>query len=132
MWAEVLTWYDAMRKVQPKGNLPLYLSDPRSKETAALMQESRRTETPEELLAAELRQVLDEPASTDLDGAVTRREITCLKEVWIDLLGRDAREIDSQLTTRMLGRAMRMAGWEQSSTMRHPKYGTPKAFRRKT
>lgn len=131
VWAEALVWHDAMRVETPRGDLPLYLTDPRAVAIAEQLQESRRTEVPEEILAAEIRRVLDEPMTTDLDGATEPRDVTCAKEVWVDLLGRDPRECDSQLTTRLLGKAMRMAGWRQAGTMRHHKYGITRAWRRK-
>lgn len=132
IWAEVVTWHDAMRREKPRGDLPLYMADQRAAETAKQLQEARRTETPDEILAAEIRRALDEPVSTDLDGNTVPRTMTCIKEVWVDLLGRDERELSSQMTTRLVGKALRLAGWVQAGTFKHPKYGTPKAFRRAT
>jgi hypothetical protein len=133
IWAEVLSWYDAMRKARPRGDLPLYLRDPRSIDTAKQLQDSRRTETPEELLAAEIKMLLDAPVETTLEGHSRCREVTCIKEVWIDLLGNDPIDLQkNQILSRTVARAMRLAGWEQDGTMKHHKYGTPKAFKRKT
>lgn len=131
IWAEAVHWWHTLRAEQPRGDLPLYMKDDDAAATALVLQDSRRTETPEELLAADMRVVLDMPKLTDLDGRETPRMVTCVKEVWCDLLGREERELTSQVTTRLIGKALRMAGWMQAGTMKHPKYGTPKAFRRK-
>lgn len=131
MWAEAVAAYDEMRRGQPYGELPLDMRDKAAASEALLIQDSRRPETPEEMLASEIARKLDEPEHTDLDGATTPRNRTCIREVWIDLLGRDARELDSRLTANLVGKALRIAGWEQAGTMKHPKYGVPKAWRRR-
>lgn len=132
IWAEAVVLHDEMRRQQPFGDLPLYMSDPRSAEAAKEHQATRHTETPEEVLAAEIRAALDAPESANLEGEYFERGVTCLKEVWIDLLGNDKRDLQSHITLRQLGKAMRMAGWEPvRSNYDHPKYGTQKRFVRK-
>lgn len=130
IWAEVVTWFLTMRAEHPAGDLPLYLSNTAAADTAVKLQESRRAETPEELLAAEMKATLDEPVSTDLDGTSTVRTITCVKEVWIDLLDRDPKALENQITTKLIGRALRMAGWEPAGQARIGKYGNQKIYRR--
>jgi hypothetical protein len=132
IWAEAFAVYREMRRQQPAGHLPLYMRDKGAQTEALALQDSRRQESPEEVLAGEIAAALDEPVSTSLEGESVRREMTCIKEVWIDLLDRDRRDLQSQITTRLMGKAMRMAGWEPSSVAyRHPKYGVQKPFRRK-
>lgn len=130
IWAEAVHWWHALRAEQPRGDLPLYMKDEDAAATALVLQDSRRTETPEELLAAEMRAALDMPKSTDLDGTETPRTVTCIKEVWVDLLNRDQREMTNQVTTRLIGKALRMAGWKPGAAFRHPRYGVQKAYKR--
>lgn len=130
MWAEAGAVYDQMRSGQPYGELPLDMRDEAAAGEAKLIQDSRHSESPEEILAVDIARVLEDPV--DLDGLAMPRHRTCLKEVWIDLLGRDARELESQVTARLVGKALRLAGWEQGKTIRHPKYGMPKSWERRS
>lgn len=130
IWAEAVALYDEMRKRQPHGDLPLMLKDEHAICQAKLLQDSRRSETPEDILAAEIKGVLSEPQETDLDGVETVRTVTCLKEIWIDLLGRDPRDLSNGITTRLIGKAVRMAGWQPAGQGRCGKYGSQKLYRR--
>jgi len=131
VWAEAVAMFDAMRAEQPGGDLPLYMRDPRAVEAAGLLQDSRRAETPEELLAADIKAVLDVPESTDLDGVETPpRDRICINELWIDLLQRDRKALESHITLRLIGKAIRMAGWEPGPTMRTSEYGRVRSYKR--
>ena len=130
IWAAAVSIYREMRRLQPKGDLPLYIDNPGAASEAKQLQETRRSETPEELLAAEMRAVLDEPEVTDLDGVGTERTETCIKELWVDLLGRDPRDLSNQMTTRLIGRAIRLAGWSPGGQVRFKKYGSQKSYTR--
>ena len=102
------------------------MRDPRAVEAAGLLQDSRRAETPEELMAADIKGVLDAPVSTDLDGVETMRVRTCVNELWIDLLQRDPKALESHITLRLIGKAIRMAGWGPG-----PRCDTPRTASRK-
>ena len=81
-------------------------------------------------MAADIRAVLDAPKSTDLDGVETMRVRTCVDELWMDLLKRDPKALESHITLRLIGKAIRMAGWVPGTTMRHPTHGIQKAYKR--
>ena len=130
IWAEAMGWYREMRAAQPTGDLPLYLKDETAAAIAAELQESRRSESPDEILAEEIRHVLDEPESTDMDGVSIPRELVCVRELWTDLLGRDRKALESPMTTRLVGRALRMAGWARAGSQKHKKYGLVAVYSR--
>lgn len=129
MWAEAVATYDAMRLAQPHGDLPLDMRDEAAAGEALLIQDARRAETPEDLMAAEIARALEDPV--DLDGRQVPREATCLREVWDDLLKRDPGDLENQSISRMFGKAMRLAGWAAGPTWRHPKYGPVKKWYRR-
>lgn len=57
------------------------------------------------------------------------RGVTCVKEVWVDILGRDRKHLDNLGVCRHVGKALRLAGWTPvRSTFIHPKYGHQKRF----
>ncbi len=59
IWGEAVA-DRAMRTAQPHGTLPLYMADEAAAGEARLLQDSRRAETPEDILAGEMRAALDE------------------------------------------------------------------------
>lgn len=114
IWAEALVLYRAMRTSQPHGILPLYLADDEAKITAARLQESRRVETSDDIMAGRIAEWLSSPVVTgsmdddfEEDGAPRYRTETCLVEIWTQCLGNDARAL-KQAESQGLGRAMRL------------------------
>ncbi|MEF2549659.1 virulence-associated E family protein [Aurantimonas sp. E1-2-R+4] len=61
IWAEALAIYKAMRRDQPHGDLPLYLSDPTAKAEAELLQTGARQRQMYEQWVEEIRDWLDDP-----------------------------------------------------------------------
>lgn len=132
IWAEAYAIYAAMRKAQPRGQLPLYIADAEARETAETMQKSRTVDSSEEALAGRIEEWLNKPA---YDGDITSSEHgvpineVCLLQIWCECLGRE----ESQYTAAwpaLLGRSMRMvSGWKESSRRpRFGKYGQQRAF----
>jgi predicted P-loop ATPase len=136
IWAEALHSYRAMRRVQPRGTLPLYLTNGEAQKTAATLQESRKVESTEAALAGRIAEWLDRPINNggfddDPSGEPRFRIETCLLEIWCECLGRDeAQYVGAWPST--LGRAMRMVpNWLESNRKpRFPKYGQQRAFER--
>lgn len=132
IWAEAYAIYAAMRKAQPRGQLPLYIADAEARETAETMQKSRTVDSSEEALAGRIEEWLNKPAH---DGDIASSEHgvpineVCLLQIWCECLKRE----ESQYTAAwpaLLGRAMRMvSGWKESSRRpRFGKYGQQRAF----
>jgi predicted P-loop ATPase len=133
IWAEALTIYRTMRENQPTGTLPLYLTGEASQKIALQNQSSRTLESSEAVMAGEIAVWLDKPVHTDAfeQDTPTKREITCLKEIWCDCLGEDS-SIYAQGKAQLVGRAMELVpGWEKTGQPHDfPKYGRQRAFRR--
>lgn len=115
LWAEAVHLYREMRKVQPNGNLPLYLADDDARLEAERLQESRRVETVEDAMAGQISAWLEKPINVgdafDSDETVLRNA-TCLKQVWVEGLGNDPRSFNAQ-AAQTVGRAMRLVkGWD--------------------
>lgn len=141
LWAEAMAGHKAMRKIQPVGDLPLFLRDKAAQLEAELMQESRRAESVEDNAAGRIDAWLDRPVSdsTGFDDeneagrAVARTEF-CLAQIWEEALGRREENYD-QRAAQMVGTAVRIVlkrrpGWIQTS---HPvncgKYGKQRSYR---
>lgn len=138
LWAEAKAAYDEMRAVQPRATLPLYLSDEAAKKEALALQEERRVETAEDNLAGVIGAWLDGPLADDLGfedaddllGGPTRRDETCLMEIWCEMLHRDRSQLD-QRASQWLGRAMKQVeGWHNAGQGRTKKYGKQRIYRR--
>jgi len=134
LWAEALLIYRKMRENQPRGTLPLYLSDAEARDIAERLQESRQVESSEDAIAGQIAEWLERPVYTGsiddpMDGKV--RNETCLLEIWCDCLDRDAAQYTG-MWPAALGRAMRMVpGWRESARRpRFGKYGQQRAFER--
>jgi predicted P-loop ATPase len=118
LWAEALVMYRAMRAAQPKGTLPLYLTDADAQMIAARLQESARVETVDDAITGQVAAWLDMPIisgsvddDTDANGQPVMRNETCLVELWVECLKRD-RGLYNQQAAQMLGRAMtHVGGW---------------------
>lgn len=139
MWAEAYAVYQQMRKDQPTGILPLYLSDAEAAAEALEMQESRRVESVEDGYAGLIAHWLDTPVpETDFQEVddmrgdevrMFRRNETSLMQIWVECLGRPMDQY-SESMARTLGRAMKIIkGWT-SVGARRGKYGNQKTYRR--
>lgn len=118
IWAEALSIYLEMRRQQPYGDLPLYIRDELAAEEAKEMQESRRMETPEDVLAGQIKAWADQPVTDDSgfddldpDAPKVFRQETCTAEIWEDVMGGRKGQIDNQ-STQKIGRALRVLGWK--------------------
>lgn len=119
-WAEAVTIYLAMRAAQPHGDLPLYLRDEVAATEALLMQESRRVETAENVLAGMIEAWLDRPVDDgtgfddlDADAPKVYRQATCTAEIWELVMGGKRGNI-SQSDSTKIGRAMTILGWPRT------------------
>lgn len=139
LWAEATHLYREMRAAQPRGDLPLYLSNAEAHEEAKRIQESRRVETAEDMKAGEIEAWLERPLPKSFDdededgneGSV-RRDETCLGQIWVECLGNDKRSYDGR-AAQMLGRAMKMVpGWINVGLRSHEKYGRQRTYIRYT
>ena len=134
LWAETMVAYREMRKAQPYGDLPLYLSDEEAHEEARRLQESRRVETAVDSKAGKIAAWLDTPMRGQLDddmdvdaGPVLRTE-TCLTQIWVECLGNDERHYDSR-AAQMLGQAVKQVkGWGNVGLRNHEKYGRQRTY----
>lgn len=139
IWAEVVQAYQEMRRRQPTGELPLYLDDAAAAQEAALIQESRRIETAEDVLAGQIAAWLGRPVDDgtgfdDLDPEAPKvyRETTCTAEIWVEVMGGRVGQMPQNEATK-IGRAMHILGWKRSNNVlrSHPvndKYGPCRVY----
>lgn len=118
VWAEALTIYRDMEARAKGGTLPLFLTEEAASQ-ALVMQESRRVETAEEMLAGKIGAWLDQPIADDtgfddLDPEAPKayRQETCVQQIWEEMLGRDGSIPHTESTK--IGRAMNILGWRRS------------------
>ncbi len=133
LWAEAVHIYRDLRRKTPNGPLPLYMMNERAERIAKELQETRRADLPEDILAGEIAAVLDGLREDDLDDSpdAPLRNSVCIKEVWCDLLGRDPKALEARGTPHMVGKALRRAGWSPGAASRCAKYGVQKRFYRR-
>lgn len=137
IWAEAVSIYRAMRAAKPKGTLPLYLTNPESRIIAARLQESRRVESPDDVLAGRIAEWLDRPVNdggfegSDDTGAPAYRNETCTAQIWVECMAGDVRSFKTQ-EQGMVNRAMlRVEGWSgDGSQHRFNPYGKQRVFYR--
>jgi hypothetical protein len=133
MWAEAVTLYHGMRAEQPYGTLPLFLSDPESQATAAMLQETRRVESADDATLGKVIEWLDKPiASGGFDESEGKlRDVVCLPQIWEECLRGSLLQYDAKHSA-MLGRVMRrVEGWQNTGKAeRFPGRGPQKAWRR--
>lgn len=138
IWAEALALYRAMRVAQPKGTLPLYLTNSESKRIAEQLQEAARVETVDDGLAGQIAAWLEKPTNTgsidhdgDADGAAIVRNETCHVEIWIECMGKD-RGSYTQQASQMIGRSMaNVPNWSHDgSSAVFAKYGRQRVYYR--
>ena len=138
IWAEAVLMYREMRTKTPIGDLPLYLSNKDAAAEAKLIQESRRMETAEDALAAEILTWLDSPVVDgdgfdDPDAVHPVHEETCINQVWKEVLGRSGSIPHNEAIK--IGKAMQIIGWRRSvgpmrSSKLKKKYGTVRVYYR--
>ncbi|RWP43525.1 MAG: hypothetical protein EOR04_07640 [Mesorhizobium sp.] len=139
VWAEALHIYKRMEAEHGGAPLPLYLTADAAKE-AAEMQESRRVETSEEMLAGKIMAWLAEPIGTDdrfddldPDAPKAYREETCVAQIWEEMMGRDGSVPHTE--AGKIGKAMLQVGWRRSpgicsSLEINKKYGKCRVYTR--
>lgn len=139
VWAEAVTMYKAMRAEQRHGTLPLFLQG-EALGLAIEMQESRRIDSPEEIMAGKIAAWLNDPVKDpsgfddvdDLLGGPILRDEVCLAELWTECLGRDFAQmaVDRRGVT-VLGQAMRhVSSWVFAGRQRTSRFGQQSVFKR--
>lgn len=120
IWAEALHLYRTWRQRYPTAQLPLYMKNESSAMIASAMQESRRQIGADEVMAGQIEDWLSKPIGADLGlddlecGELEYRTRTCLLEIWVHMLGKDA-AVYTDRDQQLLGRAMRkVQGWRVS------------------
>jgi predicted P-loop ATPase len=141
IWAEALHIYRRMEAEHKGDTLPLYLTD-KAATTALEMQESRRVETAEDILAGKIGAWLQQPIGTDerfddLDPEAPKayRQETCVQQIWEEMMNRDGAIPHSE--TIKIGRAMLLlSDWKRTAgvTEAYPlnkKYGRCRVYVRR-
>lgn len=110
IWAEAYQMYREMREAYPieRGELKLYLTNPESTAYAASMQEERRVETVDDDTYGQVVGWLETPVvsgSIEDDEPNKLHTSVCLKQLWVECLGNEARTYNMQAAA-MLGRVM--------------------------
>lgn len=135
IWAEAYSIYLAMRRAQPGGMLPLYLTDADAAADAVEIQESRRMESAEDGFSGRIEAWLNTPVTDDSgfsdDAEPEVRNQVCLLQIWVECFHRDEANY-GQMQSQQLGRAMKkLRGWHAAPTQtRLPKYGKQRVFHR--
>lgn len=148
LWAEAVSLYRSMRSTQPRGALPLMLTDPEAKAIALLRQDSRRIETEEDGMVGQIEAWLDEPVDPeflersrgvadkfeDLDDllgpSTVRRDVTCGLEIWVECIG-GTLESYGRSSQLKLSRALeRISGWKKVGLGYTKKYGRQRLYHR--
>jgi len=137
IWAEAVQIYMRMAE-ENQFDLPLFMKDAAA-DQAIEMQESRRVETAEEVLAGDIIKWLDTPIGDEFDDAdpdtpkVYRNE-TCIAQIWREMMNRDG--TPSHAETIKIGRAMQIVGWKRTQNVVrsfevNKKYGPCRVYWRK-
>lgn len=136
IWAEVVVAYRQWRKKYgPHSTLPLFMQNEAAIDTAKRLQESRRQQGSDEVLAARIEDWLEQPIDSDLglddDEDPIYRDTTCLIEIWDKMMGKDVNTY-SDRDQQLLGRAMRkVPGWKTTgSRVRMGTYGQQRIYRK--
>lgn len=119
IWGEVYHLYKDMRKAQPNGDLPLYLSDPES--IAESVKEQQKAEVPTDVenytvkIAPYLNMHINEEGWDDFDAVMenpkrVRRRFVTITEIWSDALEGSNQQPPNM--GRTLAKALRKCGWE--------------------
>jgi predicted P-loop ATPase len=140
MWGEAHAMYCEMsRRQKSDEDMPLYLTDNFSVAYAEKLQESRRVESPDDVLAGRIEEWLEKPISTgslDDDGgdessAPAFFNEVCTQLIWVECLGGDMK-LFKAAEQGQVNRAMgRVSGWGATGEQkRFPKYGKQRVFYR--
>ena len=136
LWAEAVVLYRELRRKTNSDVLPLYLVDEETRTEASLIQESRRAESAEEGLAGRIEHWVNKPIGSELgfdevDGDAPQfRDQVCVRDVWIDLLGRDEAQLD-QRHIQVVSKALQsIPGWYAAGRKTTAKYGRQRVIRR--
>ena len=131
LWAEALAGYRDMRKAQPHGTLPFYLTDDDAIRESLDLQESRTVESPEQIMAGQIEAWADSPIRTgdiDEDGDEEIRQVICNKEIWVECFGRPKSDCDQRMS-QMIGRAMELLpNWQPRSAQKTKLYGKQRVY----
>jgi predicted P-loop ATPase len=118
IWAETVVIYHRMVAENPGRELPLFMTE-EAADLALEMQESRRVESAEEMLAGQITAWLEEPIDPDsrfddLDPSTPKqyRQETCVAQVWQEVLGKEGSP--TGIEASRIGRAMTIIGWPRS------------------
>jgi predicted P-loop ATPase len=133
LWAEAVVLYREMRAAKPRGTLPLYLSRPESRTTAARLQESRRQETPADSLAGKIAEWLERPVATgsiDDEGEGQIRNETCSQQVWVECMGGDLKAFGYQHQQLVNAALAKVPGWAPAGSKRFGAYGKQRIYAR--
>lgn len=140
LWAEAVVMYQELRRRYPVGDLPLYLTDEEAALEALELQEDRRVESAEDVLAGKIEAWLDEPIGTDdrfddldPDAPKEYRQETCINQIWEEMLG--GRGSIPQTEAIKIGRALQRTGWDRSKNkvkneVLYRKYGYTRIYTR--
>lgn len=137
IWAEVVHVYHELCQGR-HAELDLQLADDAISQALAL-QDSRRVESPEDILAGQIEAWLNTPISNDdfddLDADATKvyRNETCTAQIWQEMLGRTG--TIPHMETMKIGKAMSIIGWprtQNSTTAQdiNKKYGRCRVYNR--
>jgi predicted P-loop ATPase len=134
IWAEATAKYRSMRDLYTHADLPLYLQNDDAAAQAKVLQEDRRQESADEVMAGRIAEWLERPIGAELgldclDGEEPRfRSEVYLPEIWTQMLGQDAAKYDPR-NQQLLGRAMRLVpGWRLQGQGRSKVYGKQRVF----
>lgn len=138
IWGEAVRMYKTMRAKIPIGDLPLYISNKDAAAEAKVIQESKRVETAEDVLADQIMAWLNSP-TVDGDGFENPDEPrpvhneTCQLQIWQEVLGRQGAVPHNE--TAKIGKAMQIIGWTRSQNREtskelRKKYGYVRVYRR--
>lgn len=135
MWAEAVALYQQMRADKPHGTLPLYLRDGASRVIAARLQESRRQESPDDILAGKISEWLEAPINDggfEDDGTAEPRyrNETCSAQVWVECLHKDLAAFKFQEQGTVNRALAKIPGWEPAGSKRFPIYGKQRLLAR--
>lgn len=131
IWAEAVYLYHEMRKAQPRGQLPLFITDPDARKEAERLQESRRIETAEDALTGQIAAWLDRPHGSFEDEDPKPLDRTCCVQIWTECLRHDKGSYGPH-HAQIIGRAMRrVPGWKPLTVAESiPPYGRQRVYLR--
>lgn len=137
VWAEAYQIYTEMRRICKKRYLPLFLQHADAKREAQELQESRRVETVADTLSGQIEAWLNTPIGPaeggdemDPDAPQRVRNVTCIAEIWIEMMGRKIGDLDLASATKIGTALGRIPGWHRNSDnqARTKKYGRQKLY----